>query len=89
MVAGVSYINDMAYNPADGLIYIITDEHLKSFDPANPSNMQDHGVIEHDGFNLAIDMEGNAFMISSWGEFGMLNLSNAQLTVISPIDLPI
>ena len=89
MVAGVSYINDMAYNPADGLIYIITDEHLKSFDPTNPSNMQDHGAIEHDGFNLAIDMDGNAYMISSWGEFGSLNLSNAQLTVIGPIDLPI
>ncbi len=42
----------MAYNPADGLIYIITEEHLKSFDPANPGNIQDHGAIEHDGFNL-------------------------------------
>ena len=89
MVAGVSYVNDMAYNPADGLIYIITNEHLKSFNPANPGNMQDHGAIEHDGFNLAIDMDGNAYMISSWGEFGILNLSNAQLTVINPIDLPI
>ena len=89
MVAGVPYVNDMAYNPADGLIYIIIDEHLKSFDPANPGNMQDHGAIAHDGFNLAINMEGNAYMISSWGEFGLLNLSNAQLTVISPIDLPI
>ena len=89
MVAGVSYINDMAYNPADGLIYIITNEHLKSFDPANPSSMQDHGAIEHDGFNLAIDMDGNAYMISSWGEFGLLNLSNAQLTVIGSMDLPL
>ncbi|MBQ6306191.1 MAG: leucine-rich repeat domain-containing protein [Bacteroidales bacterium] len=89
MVAGIPYVNDMAYNPADGLVYIITGEHLKSFNPADPSNIQDHGVIEHDGFNLAIDMEGNAYMISSWGEFGMLNLSNAQLTVINPIDLPI
>ena len=89
MIAGVSYVNDMAYNPADGLIYIIVDEHLKSFDPTNPGNMQDHGAIEHDGFNLAINMDGNAYMISSWGEFGSLNLSNAQLTVISPIDLPI
>lgn len=89
MVADVSYINDMAYNPADGLIYIITDEHLKSFDPANPNDMQDRGAIEHDGFNLAINMEGDAYMISSWGEFGSLNLSNARLTVISPIDLPI
>jgi len=34
-------------------------------------------------------MEGNAYMISSWGEFGLLNLSNAQLTVISPMDLPL
>ena len=89
MVAGVSYVNDMAYNPADGLIYIITEEHLKSFNPAAPGNMQDHGVIAHDGFNLAINMDGNAYMISSWGEFGLLNLSNAQLTVINPIDLPI
>ena len=89
MIAGVSYVNDMAYNPADGLIYIIMEEHLKSFDPANPGNMQDHGAIEHDGFNLAINRDGNAYMISSWGEFGSLNLSNAQLTVISPIDLPI
>jgi hypothetical protein len=89
MIAGVSYVNDMAYNPADGLIYIITNEHLKSFDPANPGNMQDHGAIEHDGFNLAINMDGNAYMISSWGEFGLLNLSNAQLTVISSMDLPI
>lgn len=89
MIANVSYVNDMAYNPADGLVYLITEEHLKSFNPANPSSMQDHGVIEHDGFNLAIDMEGNAYMISSWGEFGTLNLSNAQLTVINPIDLPI
>ena len=89
MVANVSYINDMAYNPADGLIYIITGEHLKSFNPANPNNIQDHGAIEHDGFNLAINMDGNAYMISSWGEFGLLNLSNAQLTVIGPIDLPI
>jgi hypothetical protein len=89
MVEDVPYFNDMVYNPADGLIYIITEEHLKSFDPADPSNMQDHGVIEHDGFNLAIDMNGNAYMISSWGEFGMLNLSNAQLTVINSIDLPI
>ena len=89
MVAGVSYVNDMTYNPADGQIYLITEEHLKSFDPANPSNMQDHGAIEHDGFNLAIDMEGNAYMISSWGEFGSLNLSNAELTVINSIDLPI
>lgn len=89
MVAGVPYVNDMAYNPADGLIYVITEEHLKSFDPANPGNMQDRGVIEHDGFNLAINMDGNAYMISSWGEFGLLNLSNAQLTVISSIDLPI
>ena len=89
MVAGVPYVTDMAYNPADGLIYIITEEHLKSFDPANPNHMQDHGVIEHDGFNLAINMDGNAYMISSWGEFGTLNLSNAQLTVINPIDLPI
>ena len=89
MVAGVSYVNDMAYNPADGLIYIITEEHLKSFNPANPNDMQDHGVIEHDGFNLAINMDGTAYMISTWGEFGVLNLSNAQLTVISPIDLPI
>ena len=89
MVAGVSYINDMAYNPADGLIYIITEEHLKSFDPANPVNMQDRGAIEHDGFNLAINSNGTAYMISSWGEFGSLNLSNAQLTVINSIDLPI
>ncbi|MBR6846983.1 MAG: leucine-rich repeat domain-containing protein [Bacteroidales bacterium] len=89
MVAGLSYVTDMAYNPADGLIYIIINEHLKSFDPANPSNMQDHGAIEHDGFNLAINADGNAYMISSWGEFGSLNLSNAQLTVINPIDLPI
>ena len=89
MVAGVSYVNDMAYNPADGLIYIITDEHLKSFDPTNPGNMQDHGAIAHDGFNLAINRNGDAYMISSWGEFGSLNLSNAQLTVINPIDLPI
>ena len=89
MVAGVSYVNDMAYNPADGLIYIITNEHLKSFDPANPGNMQDHGTIAHDGFNLAINMDGNAYMISSWGEFGLLNLSNAQLTVINSINLPI
>ncbi len=89
MFAGVSYVNDMAYNPADGLIYLITEEHLKSFDPANPGNMQDHGAIEHDGFNLAIDRDGNAYMISSWGEFGILNLSNAQLTVINSIDLPI
>ena len=28
-------------------------------------------------------------MISSWGEFGTLNLSNAQLTVINSIDLPL
>ena len=89
MVTGDSYITDMAYNPADGLIYLITEEHLKSFNPANPTDIQDHGVIAHDGFNLAIDMEGNAYMISSWGEFGSLNLSNAELTVISPIDLPI
>ena len=87
--ANVSYVNDMAYNPADGLIYIITEEHLKCFDPANPTDIQDHGVIAHDGFNLAINMEGDAYMISSWGEFGSLNLSNAQLTVISSIDLPI
>ena len=87
--AGVSYVNDMAYNPVDGLIYLITEEHLKCFDPANPSNMQDRGMIEHDGFNLAINMEGDAYMISSWGEFGSLNLSNAQLTVINSIDLPI
>ena len=89
MIAGVSYVNDMAYNPADGMIYIITEERLKSFDPANPGNMQDHGAIEHDGFNLAINMDGNAYMISSWGEFGLLNLSNAQLTVIGSMDLPI
>ena len=89
MIANVSYVNDMAYNPADGLVYLITEEHLKSFNPANPTNIQDHGVIEHDGFNLAIDMEGNAYMISSWGEFGTLNLSNAQLTVINSIDLPL
>ena len=89
MVEDVPYFNDMVYNPADGMIYVITGEHLKSFDPANPSNMQDHGVIEHDGFNLAIDMEGNAYMISSWGEFGTLNLSNAQLTVINSTDLPL
>ena len=89
MVAGLSYINDMAYNPADGLIYIITNEHLKSFDLANPGTMQDHGVIEHDGFNMAINMDGDAYLISSWGEFGSLNLSNAQLTVINPIDLPL
>lgn len=89
MVEDVPYFNDMVYNPADGMIYVITGEHLKSFDPASPSNMQDHGVIAHDGFNLAIDMDGNAYMISSWGEFGMLNLSNAQLTVINSIDLPL
>ena len=89
MVEDVPYFNDMVYNPADGMIYVITGEHLKSFDPASPGNMQDHGVIEHDGFNLAIDMNGNAYLISSWGEFGMLNLSNAQLTVINSIDLPL
>lgn len=89
MIANVSYVNDMAYNPADGLVYLITEEHLKSFNPADPSIMQDHGAIEHDGFNLAIDMEGDAYMISSWGEFGMLDLSNAQLTVINSIDLPL
>ena len=89
MVANVSYVNDMVYNPNDGLIYLIMEEHLKCFDPANPSSIQDRGVIEHDGFNLAINREGDAYMISSWGEFGMLNLSNAQLSVISSIDLPI
>ena len=90
MAAGLSYVTDMEYNPADGLIYFIMEEHLKSFDPANPNNnIQDHGAIEHDGFNLAIDMEGNAYMISSWGEYGVLNLSNAQLTIINPIDLPL
>ena len=89
MIASIPYVNDMAYNPADGLIYLITEEHLKCFNPADPGNIQDHGVIAHDGFNLAINMEGNAYMISSWGEFGMLNLSNAQLTVINSIDLPI
>ena len=89
MIASIPYVNDMAYNPADGLIYLITEEHLKCFNPADPGNIQDHGVIAHDGFNLAINMEGNAYMISSWGEFGMLNLSNAQLNVINSIDLPI
>ncbi len=89
MVEDVPFFNDMAYNPADGLIYVITEEHLKSFDPANPTNIQDRGAIEHDGFNLAINMDGTAYMISSWGEFGLLNLSNAQLTVINPIDLPL
>ena len=89
MVEDVPYFNDMVYNPADGMIYVITGEHLKSFDPANPGNMQDHGAIEHDGFNLAIDINGNAYMISSWGEFGTLNLSNAQLTVTNSIDLPL
>ena len=89
MVEDVPYFNDMVYNPADGMIYVITGEHLKSFDPASPGNMQDHGVIEHDGFNLAIDMNGNAYLISSWGEFGMLDLTNAQLTAINSIDLPL
>ncbi len=89
MAEDVPYFNDMAYNPADGLIYVITGGHLKSFNPANPGNMQDHGVIENDGFNLAIDMEGNAYIISTWGNFCSLNLSNAQMTVISPIDLPL
>ncbi len=89
MVEDVPYFNDMIYNPADGLIYVITEGHLKSFDPASPNNMQDHGVIENDGFNLAIDMDGNAYIISSWGNFCSLNLSNAQMTVISPIDLPL
>jgi hypothetical protein len=89
MVEDVPYFNDMVYNPADGLIYVITGEHLKSFNPATPNNMQDHGVIENDGFNLAIDMEGNAYIISTWGNFCSLNLSNAQMTVISPIDLPL
>ena len=89
MVPGVSYVNDMAYNPADGMIYLIMEEHLKCFDPANPTNIQDHGAIAHDGFNLAINMEGNAYMISSWGEFGTLNLANAELTVIGSIDQPI
>lgn len=89
MIANVPYVNDMAYNPADGLIYLIMEEHLKCFNPANPTDIQDRGAIEHDGFNLAINMEGNAYMISSWGEFGSLNLSNAQLTVIGPIDSPI
>ena len=89
MVANVPYVTDMAYNPADGLIYIITEEHLKCFDPNNPNNIQDHGVIENDGFNLAIDMDGNAYLISTYGNFCSLNLSNAQMTVINPIDLPI
>lgn len=89
MAAGFSYITDMEYNPADGLIYFIMGEHLRSLDPTNPNNIQDHGAIEHDGFNLAIDMEGNAYMISSWGEYGVLNLSNAQLNIISPINLPL
>ena len=89
MIASISYVNDMAYNPADGRIYLITGEHLKSFSPSTPNEIQDHGVIEHDGFNLAINMDGVAYMISSYGEFGILNLSNAQLTVISPIDLPL
>ena len=89
MVEDIPYVNDMAYNPADGLIYIITEEHLKCFNPENPTDIQNHGVIAHDGFNLAIDMNGNAYMISSWGEFGILDLSNAQLTVISSIDLPL
>ena len=89
MVEDVPYFNDMVYNPADGLIYVITGEHLKSFDPASPNNMQDHGVIENDGFNLAIDMNGNAYIISTWGNFCSLDLSNAQMTVISPIDLPL
>ena len=89
MVEDVPYFNDMAYNPADGLIYVITEEHLKSFNPATPNNMQDHGVIENDGFNLAIDMDGNAYIISTYGNFCSLDLSNAQMTVISPIDLPL
>ena len=89
MVEDVPYFNDMVYNPADGLIYVITGEHLKSFDPASPNNMQDHGVIENDGFNLAIDRDGNAYIISTWGNFCSLDLSNAQMTVISPIDLPL
>ena len=89
MVAGVPYINDMVYNPADGLIYLITEEHLKCFNPSNPTDIQDRGVIAHDGFNLAINMEGDAYMISSWGEYGTLNLANAELTVISSMDLPI
>jgi len=87
--AGIPYVNDMAYNPADGLIYLITEEHLKCFNSANPTEIQDRGVIAHDGFNLAINMEGDAYMISSWGEYGSLNLANAELTVISSMDLPI
>lgn len=57
MAAGVSYVNDMAYNPADGRIYLITEEHLKSFNPADPSNIQDHGVQRH------CDQEGNGKVI--------------------------
>ncbi len=31
--------------------------------------MQDHGAIAHDGFNLAIDMEGNAYLIENFPDF--------------------
>lgn len=89
VVPNISYVNDMAYNPADGQIYLITGEHLKSFSLTTPNDIQDHGAIEHDGFNLAINMNGDAYMISSYGEFGLLNLSNAQLTLINPINLPL
>lgn len=52
MVAGIPYVNDMAYNPADGLVYIITGEHLKSFNPADPSTgaYTNLGAL-HDGGN--------------------------------------
>ena len=76
----------IAYNPANGLIYCITDAHLKSFNPANPTAVTDYGVMEYYVDAFAISREGQAY-VSVSDQLFTLDLNNAQMTYVGGLNI--
>lgn len=75
----------MAYNPANGLIYCISDcisdAHLKSFNPTNPTAVTDYGAMYSGIDAFAINREGQAY-VTVGSEFRSLDLNNGQMTYV-------
>ena len=81
-----NYYTIMAYNPANGLIYYITDAHLKSFNPASPTAVTDYGAMDTYVDAFAISREGQAY-VSENDQFFTLDLNNAQMTYVGDLNM--
>ena len=73
-----NYYPQMAYNPANGLLYFMVEDRLKSINPAAPTAVTDWGSVST-ADDFVISNEGQAYAAYSYYLY-TLNLSTLELT---------